>query len=112
MSKCLFTSETMVFNENIACGRFEGFLQVYQLKTEADEEETWRDLVRCQTGFYNKKCLTASKSQSIHGFDRTLRLVATRREDYEMDDIMETDMEDAQSCVGLISTPSLISPLS
>ncbi|KAF7793190.1 hypothetical protein EIP86_004299 [Pleurotus ostreatoroseus] len=25
---------------------FEGFLQVYQLQTEADEEETWRDLVR------------------------------------------------------------------
>ena len=33
--------------------------------------------------------------QSIHGFDRTLTLVATRREDYEMDDIME--VEDAQS---------------
>lgn len=53
MSECLFTSETKVFNENIACGRFEGFLQVYQLQTEADEEETWRDLVRCQTGCYN-----------------------------------------------------------
>lgn len=25
--------------------RFEGFLQVYQLQTECDEEETWRDLV-------------------------------------------------------------------
>ena len=26
--------------------RFKGFLQVYQLQTENDEEETWRDLVR------------------------------------------------------------------
>ena len=25
--------------------RFEGFLQVYQLQTECDEEETWKDLV-------------------------------------------------------------------
>ena len=25
--------------------RFKGFLQVYQLQTENDEEETWRDLV-------------------------------------------------------------------
>ncbi|KAK7693347.1 hypothetical protein QCA50_002915 [Cerrena zonata] len=45
-----------------------GFLQVYQLQTENDEEETWKDL-------------------ATHGFDRTLNLVATRREDdqdYEM----------------------------
>ncbi|EIW85024.1 hypothetical protein CONPUDRAFT_149888 [Coniophora puteana RWD-64-598 SS2] len=41
---------------------FKGFLQIYQLQTENDEEETWRDL-------------------SSHGFDRTLTLVATRRED-------------------------------
>ncbi|KAI0647174.1 hypothetical protein C8Q79DRAFT_609124 [Trametes meyenii] len=41
---------------------FKGFMQVYQLQTENDEEETWRDL-------------------AAHGFDRTLRLVATRRED-------------------------------
>nr|VWO98744.1 Asparagine synthase (Glutamine-hydrolyzing) [Ganoderma boninense] len=41
---------------------FKGFMQVYQLQTENDEEETWRDL-------------------SAHGFDRTLHLVATRRED-------------------------------
>ncbi|KAF8797947.1 hypothetical protein BYT27DRAFT_7203636 [Phlegmacium glaucopus] len=34
-----------------------GFLQIYQLQTENDEEETWRDL-------------------SKHGFDRTLKLVA------------------------------------
>ena len=26
--------------------RFKGFMQVYQLQTENDEEETWRDLVR------------------------------------------------------------------
>lgn len=45
---------------------FEGFLQVYQLQTESDEEETWRDL-------------------SVHGFDRTLKLVATRREDMDED---------------------------
>ncbi|KAL0570818.1 hypothetical protein V5O48_011133 [Marasmius crinis-equi] len=32
---------------------FKGFLQVYQLQTENDEEETWRDLSR-------------------HGFDRSL----------------------------------------
>ncbi|KDQ60726.1 hypothetical protein JAAARDRAFT_190879 [Jaapia argillacea MUCL 33604] len=43
---------------------FKGFLQVYQLQTENDEEETWKDL-------------------SSHGFDRTLRLVASRREDME-----------------------------
>ncbi|KAF8610105.1 hypothetical protein BDV93DRAFT_6713 [Ceratobasidium sp. AG-I] len=40
---------------------FEGFLQIYQLQTENDEEETWRDL-------------------SAHGFDRNLNLVSTRRE--------------------------------
>ncbi|GJE90851.1 hypothetical protein PsYK624_069950 [Phanerochaete sordida] len=49
---------------------FEGFLQVYQLQTESDEEETWRDL-------------------SVHGFDRTLKLVTTRRE--EMEDEMDTE---------------------
>ncbi|EIN07480.1 hypothetical protein PUNSTDRAFT_136160 [Punctularia strigosozonata HHB-11173 SS5] len=43
---------------------YKGFLQIYQLQTENDEEETWRDL-------------------SSHGFDRRLRLVATRREDME-----------------------------
>ncbi|KAH8117330.1 hypothetical protein DFH11DRAFT_1816471 [Phellopilus nigrolimitatus] len=43
---------------------FQGFLQIYQLQTENDEEETWRDL-------------------SSHGFDRTLTLVTTRREDME-----------------------------
>ncbi|KAI6028767.1 hypothetical protein F5J12DRAFT_807547 [Pisolithus orientalis] len=39
-----------------------GFMQIYQLQTENDEEETWRDL-------------------SCHGFDRGLTLVSTRRED-------------------------------
>ncbi|KAI0375024.1 hypothetical protein BV20DRAFT_961275 [Pilatotrama ljubarskyi] len=45
---------------------FKGFMQVYQLQTENDEEETWRDL-------------------AAHGFDRTLRLVAARREDADAD---------------------------
>ncbi|KAG5646669.1 hypothetical protein DXG03_002659 [Asterophora parasitica] len=45
---------------------FNGFLQIYQLQTENDEEETWRDL-------------------SNHGFDRMLKLVATRREEAEVD---------------------------
>ncbi|RDB20990.1 hypothetical protein Hypma_011524 [Hypsizygus marmoreus] len=45
---------------------FKGFLQIYQLQTENDEEETWRDL-------------------SNHGFDRTLRLVATRREEVDVE---------------------------
>ncbi|KAG1756549.1 uncharacterized protein EDB91DRAFT_23109 [Suillus paluster] len=40
---------------------FRGFVQIYQLQTENDEEETWRDL-------------------SNHGFDRTLTIVSTRRE--------------------------------
>ncbi|KAL7415918.1 hypothetical protein BDY24DRAFT_430398, partial [Mrakia frigida] len=39
-----------------------GFEQMYQLQTEADEEETWKDL-------------------AAHGFDRSLRLVSSRRED-------------------------------
>ncbi|KAF8628421.1 hypothetical protein AX15_003942 [Amanita polypyramis BW_CC] len=39
-----------------------GFFQIYQLQTENDEEETWRDL-------------------STHGFDRRLKLVTTRREE-------------------------------
>jgi len=46
---------------------FKGFLQIYQLQTENDEEETWRDL-------------------SNHGFDRTLCLVASRREDADVDE--------------------------
>lgn len=48
------------------CLTFKGFLQVYQLQTENDEEETWRDL-------------------SKHGFDRNLRLVSSRREDVDVD---------------------------
>ncbi|TFK42666.1 hypothetical protein BDQ12DRAFT_676598 [Crucibulum laeve] len=43
---------------------FKGFMQIYQLQTENDEEETWKDL-------------------SSHGFDRSLELVYTRREDVE-----------------------------
>jgi len=41
---------------------FKGFLQIYQLQSSTEEEETWRDL-------------------SNHGFDRSLRLIASRRED-------------------------------
>ncbi|KAG9121343.1 hypothetical protein FRC07_002728 [Ceratobasidium sp. 392] len=43
---------------------FTGFIQIYQLQTENDEEETWRDL-------------------SAHGFDRNLNLVSTRREEHQ-----------------------------
>ena len=32
--------------------RFKGFMQIYQLQTENDEEETWRDLVRTITDLY------------------------------------------------------------
>ncbi|EJD05817.1 uncharacterized protein FOMMEDRAFT_104082 [Fomitiporia mediterranea MF3/22] len=45
---------------------FQGFLQIYQLQTESDEEETWKDLFS-------------------HGFDRNLKLVTTRREDMEVE---------------------------
>ncbi|KAJ7063214.1 hypothetical protein C8F01DRAFT_1131973 [Mycena amicta] len=58
------TKEELVeFLDVTAAGEltFKGFLQIYQLQTENDEEETWRDL-------------------SNHGFDRTLQLVATRTE--------------------------------
>ncbi|KAG1803661.1 uncharacterized protein HD556DRAFT_599204 [Suillus plorans] len=41
---------------------FKGFAQIYQLQTDNDEEETWKDL-------------------SNHGFDRTLTIVSTRREE-------------------------------
>ncbi|KAF6765123.1 hypothetical protein DFP72DRAFT_986157 [Ephemerocybe angulata] len=54
---------------------FKGFLQIYQLQTENDEEETWRDL-------------------SSHGFDRSLQLVYTRREDADTEDM---DMDQATS---------------
>ncbi|EJD52920.1 hypothetical protein AURDEDRAFT_96792 [Auricularia subglabra TFB-10046 SS5] len=46
---------------------YKGFLQIYALQTENDEEETWRDL-------------------SSHGFDRNLKLVPVRREDIEVDE--------------------------
>ncbi|KAF8343938.1 uncharacterized protein EI90DRAFT_3114585 [Cantharellus anzutake] len=38
---------------------FQGFLQLYHLQTESDEEETWHDL-------------------TAHGFDRDLNLVSSR----------------------------------
>ncbi|CAD6890455.1 unnamed protein product [Tilletia controversa] len=46
---------------------FEGFLSMYSLQTENDEDETWRDL-------------------ATHGFDANLELVSTRREDVSVDE--------------------------
>ncbi|TFK29856.1 hypothetical protein FA15DRAFT_663138 [Coprinopsis marcescibilis] len=56
------------------CLTLKGFVQIYQLQTENDEEETWRDL-------------------SSHGFDRSLQLVYTRREDTDetMSDVPEEE---------------------
>ncbi|TCD60573.1 hypothetical protein EIP91_009845 [Steccherinum ochraceum] len=48
------------------CLTYKGFIQLYQSQTAVDEEETWKDL-------------------SAHGFDRTLKLVASRREDTDTD---------------------------
>ncbi|KAK7014937.1 hypothetical protein R3P38DRAFT_2998529 [Favolaschia claudopus] len=59
---------------------FKGFLQIYQLQTENDEEETWRDL-------------------SNHGFDRMLRLVATRTEE-----VADGTSNDLQSSVNAMDT--------
>jgi len=39
------------------CLTFKGFMQLYQLQTESDEEETWKDLAK-------------------HGFDRSLKLIS------------------------------------
>lgn len=59
--------------------RLKGFLQIYQLQTENDEEETWRDLVR---GVVMQPDSSGhSIPQSTHGFDRMLKLVTTRREE-------------------------------
>lgn len=60
-----------------------GFMQIYQLQTENDEEETWRDL-------------------SCHGFDRTLTLVSTRRED----ELEQHPTSDSTSVTRLVDTPS------
>ncbi|KAL9939727.1 hypothetical protein V8E36_001544 [Tilletia maclaganii] len=46
---------------------FEGFLSMYSLQTENDEDETWRDL-------------------ATHGFDANLELVSTRREESGVDE--------------------------
>jgi len=43
---------------------FGGLLQIYQLQTSMEEEETWRDL-------------------ASHGFDRNLELAPTRSEDFD-----------------------------
>lgn len=89
--------------------RFKGFAQIYQLQTENDEEETWKDLVRAPTYTHPLCPLNAVlfhcsshpvsilsylsswslcdkidsilHFQSNHGFDRTLALVSTRREE-------------------------------
>ena len=42
--------------------RFKGFMQVYQLQTENDEEETWRDLVSSNFPF---KSLLLINSQQV-----------------------------------------------
>lgn len=40
------TAASRISRHSLIAGyRFKGFLQVYQLQTENDEEETWRDLV-------------------------------------------------------------------
>jgi len=57
---------------------FKGFLQIYQLQTENDEEETWKDL-------------------STHGFDRSLSLASTRREVLEDDSASEAPTSDIHS---------------
>ncbi|KAG8954717.1 hypothetical protein FRC04_011150 [Tulasnella sp. 424] len=68
-----FTAETKdELKEMLDCddkGRLtlEGFFQIYQLQTENDEEETWKDL-------------------STHGFGRDLNLVSSRREDEDEDE--------------------------
>ncbi|KAF9264802.1 hypothetical protein L218DRAFT_862409 [Marasmius fiardii PR-910] len=51
---------------------FKGFLQIYQLQTENDEEETWRDLVSC-TQFSLAIVRSNHPQQSRHGFDRSLK---------------------------------------
>lgn len=56
-------------------------MQIYQLQTENDEEETWRDLVRALLSFRGLRFERVMLRQSNHGFDRTLTLVSTRRED-------------------------------
>lgn len=61
---------------------FKGFLQIYQLQTENDEEETWRDLVS-DLWLTMDSHQPSLSFQSCHGFDRTLNLVATRREEVE-----------------------------
>jgi hypothetical protein len=43
---CFFTVDPLgVLILCVGDDRFKGFLQIYQLQTENDEEETWRDLV-------------------------------------------------------------------
>jgi hypothetical protein len=46
--RCVFVPIFSVLILTFFC-RFKGFAQIYQLQTENDEEETWRDLVRALT---------------------------------------------------------------
>lgn len=57
--------------------RFKGFLQVYQLQTENDEEETWRDLV-CYFGVFFSIKTDVVSSQSMDLI--ILYLLSARRE--------------------------------
>lgn len=48
--------------------RFKGFLQIYQLQTENDEEETWRDLVRSEYfGSVYSSCVPFSQTMDLIG---------------------------------------------
>ena len=52
---------------------FKGFMQVYQLQTENDAEETWKDLV-CHLLGHLAEFMKPVSPQAAHGFDRSLRL--------------------------------------
>jgi hypothetical protein len=83
----IFVADHFPVSDTFTPHRFKGFLQIYQLQTENDEEETWRDLVRLpsyRTQF--DECLWCGLAQSNHGFDRNLNLVSTRREDLDVEE--------------------------
>ena len=63
---------------------FKGFVQIYQLQTENDEEETWRDLASVLN--FPLWRFVLIDLQSNHGFDRSLTLVTSRREDLDGDE--------------------------
>jgi hypothetical protein len=77
-------------------------LQIYQLQTENDEEETWNDLVCAKSLEYVISINVLTSIQSTHGFDRNLHLVSSRREEddshdfqYEDEDEDEYEYQDA-----------------